>query len=142
MKILNRIAKPCGIAGGVWGILLAIIYSFLLPTHTVITTTITEQSSIITTTASESWDWLIIAFIILTALMGILGLLAVILRMRNLGLGQWFIRVSAITMLVLSLVGAVTMVSVGIILLPAAILLILAAIGMGKKAESVPAEAT
>jgi ABC-type enterochelin transport system permease subunit len=74
--------------------------------------------------------------------MGLLGLLAVILRMRNLGLGQWFIRVSAITMLVLSLVGAVTMVSVGIILFPAAILPILAAIGRGKKAEVVPVGAT
>ncbi len=142
MKTLNRIAKPCGIAGGVWSILLAIIYSFFLPTHTVITTTTTGQSSIITTTASESWDWLIIAFIILTALVGLLGLLAVIMRTKNLGLGQWFIRVSAITMLVLSLVGTVTMVSVGIILFPAAILLILAAIGMGKKAEAVPAEAS
>jgi glucan phosphoethanolaminetransferase (alkaline phosphatase superfamily) len=142
MKTLSRIAKPCGIAGGVWGVLLAIIYSLFLPTHTVITTTITGQSSIITTTSSESWDWLILAFIILTALMGILGLLAVIMRTKNLGLSRLFIWVSAIVMLVLSFGGAITMVSVGIILLPAAILLILAAIGMGRKEEAVPVEAT
>jgi glucan phosphoethanolaminetransferase (alkaline phosphatase superfamily) len=142
MKTLSRIAKPCGIAGGVWGVLLAIIYSLFLPTHTVITTTNTGQSSIITITSSESWDWVILAFIILTALMGILGLLAVILRMRNPGLGQLFIWISALAMLVLSLGNAITMVRVGIILLPTAILLILAAIGMGKKEEAVPVEAT
>jgi hypothetical protein len=31
MKILRGVAKPCGIAGGVWAILLAIVLSVIAP---------------------------------------------------------------------------------------------------------------
>jgi hypothetical protein len=130
MKTFSKIAKPCGIAGGVWSILLAIIYSLVLPIHTITTTTIIERSSIISTTAADSWDWLVLAFITLTAVMGILGLLAVLLRTKNPRSSRLFIWISAIAMLILSISGAVTMVSAGIILLPAAILLLLAAMGI------------
>ena len=93
------------------------------------------QSWTFTTSVSESWAWLILAIIILMALMGLLGLLAMILAKRSHRLSQIFLWVSALATLVISLVSAVTMVSVGIILLPAAILLILAAIGMREKDE-------
>ena len=142
MKILSRTAKPCGIAGGVWSVLLAIFYSLLLPTHAVIMTTTTGQSSIITTAVSEFWDWLTIALIIFMALMGLLGLLAMILAKRSYQLSRILIWISAIAMLVLSLGSAITMVSRGILLLPAAILLILAAISMSKKAETMHVETT
>jgi len=134
MKTLNRISKPCGIVGGVWSVLLAVLLSLFIPTRFV-TTTIGGQSWEFRTSVAESWAWGVLTIIILMALMGLLGLLAMILAKRSHRLSRIFIWVSALATLVISLVSIVTMVSVGIILLPAAILLILAAIGMGKKVE-------
>jgi len=73
------------------------------------------------------------------ALMGLLGLLAMILSKRNPRLSGIFIWISALAMLLISLISTFSMVSRGIILLPAAILLILAAIGV-KGSEETPVE--
>jgi len=128
MKILNRIARPCGIVGSVWAVLLAIFYSLFFATHFV-TATIGRQSWGFRTATTDTWATL--AVIILMALMGLLGLLSTILSMRTNRLSRIFIWVSALATLVISLLS-------GLLLLPAAILLILAAIGIGKKKEAPP----
>ena len=135
MKTLNRIAKPCGIIGGVWAVLLSILLSLIVPARTVTTTMIEGQAWGFTTSVAESMAWGILTIIIFMALMGLLGLTAVILSKRNPWLSRIFIWISALAILVISLVSTFSMVSVGLILLPAAILLILAAIGMRKKEE-------
>jgi len=61
------------------------------------------------------------------ALIGVLGLLAIVLSKRRLHLGRIFVWVSALAMLVVSLV---SIFSLGLFFLPASILLILAAIGL------------
>lgn len=142
MKTLNGIAKPCGIVGGVWAVLLAVLLSLFIPTRFVTTAMIGGQSWGFTTSVAESWAWGILTIIIIMALMGLLGLLAMILAKRSHRLSRIFIWVSALATLVISLVSTVTMVSVGIILLPAAILLILAAIGMREKDKTPLTEVT
>jgi Tol biopolymer transport system component len=121
MKTIGRMAKPCGIAGGVWAVLLPILLTLIIPARTFATSVV------------ESWSWGILVIITFMALMGLLGLLSIILNKGNPRLSRIFIWVSALVMLVISLVSTISMVSVGIILLPAAILLILAAIGMRKQ---------
>jgi hypothetical protein len=142
MKTINRVAKPCGIVGGIWAVLLSIILTLIFPARTFTQKIIEGQSWTFRTSVAESWAWGVLTIIILMALMGLLGLLAVILTRRIYQLSRIFIWVSALATLLISLVSMVTMASVGIILLPATILLILAAIGMGKKEEAVPVEAT
>ena len=95
MKKLNRIARPCGIAGGVWAVLLAVLLSLFIPTR-FITTTIGGRSWGFQTSVAESWAWGVLTIIILMALMGLLGLLAVILAKRSHRLSRVFIWVSGI----------------------------------------------
>jgi len=138
MNVIRRIAVPCGIVGGSWAILLSILLSLIIPTRMVTTTTIEGQTWGFTIGVAESWAWAILTIIIFMALMGLLGLLAMILSKRKPRLSRIFIWISALAMLVISLVSTVSMVSVGIILLPASILLMLAAIGLRK--GGIPAE--
>jgi Ca2+/Na+ antiporter len=142
MKTLNRIAKPCGIAGGVWGVLFAVILSLLAPTRMVTSEISMEPDQYVTNTI-ESIAWGTVAIIIIMLLLGILGLLGLILSRRITRTSRIFIWISSLGMLVLSLALMFVFISPsGLILLPAAILLILAAIGMGKKEEALPVEAT
>lgn len=142
MKTLNRIARPCGIAGGVWAVLLSILLTLIFPARTFTQKIIEGQSWTFRTSTSESWAWLILVIIILMAIMGLLGLLSITLNKINPRLGRTLIWISALAMLVISFVSTSSMVSVGIILLPAAILLILAAIGMREKDKAPLVEVT
>jgi len=130
MKTLNRIAKPCGIVGGVWGILLAIILSLIAPTR-MVTNAITMEPGQYVTNTIESIAWGTVTIIIIMVLLGILGLLGLILSRGIPRTSRIFIWISSLGMLVLSLALIFIFISPsGLILLPAAILLILAAIGM------------
>ena len=150
MNVIRKIAKPCGIAGGIWGLLAPILV--LLPiTERGITPPVTvvpgyevsvmrrlvlglgkEMVSMIE--AGVAGDILpILSFI---ALMGLLGLLAIVLSKQRPGLGKIFLWISASAMLAVSLFGFS---SLGLLFLPASILLMLAAIGLREQAKpSVP----
>ncbi|MBA7702641.1 hypothetical protein ES703_111410 [subsurface metagenome] len=73
------------------------------------------------------------------AVMGLLGLLAISVIRRHPHMEIAFLWVSALAMLIASLL---SIFSVGLYFLPVSILLILAAIGMGRKEKAVPTEAT
>ncbi len=136
MKTLNRIAKPCGIAGGVWAVLLAIILSLLAPTRMVTSEISMEPGQYVTNTI-ETIAWGTVAIIIIMLLLGIMGLLGLILSRRIPRTSRIFIWISSLGMLVLSLALMFIFISPsGLILLPAAILLILAAIGMRRKEDA------
>ena len=136
MKTLRRIAKPCGIVGGVWAVLLAIILSLLAPTR-MVTRGIAMAPGQYVTNTIESIAWGTVTTIVITILLGILGLLALILARKIPRASRIFIWISSLGMLVLSLaLMFILTIPSGLILLPAAILLILAAIGMGKKEEA------
>jgi len=125
MKTLGRIAKPCGIVGGVWAVLFAVILSLIAPIRMV-----TAPGQYVTNTI-ESIAWGTVTIIITMVLLGILGLLGLILSRRIPRTSRIFIWTSSLGMLVLSLALIFIFISPsGLILLPAAILLILAAIGM------------
>ncbi len=114
MKTLNRIALPCGIVGGIWGLLAPILVAFLSPAW-----------------AFEK-IWWYPALLSFVALMGVLALVAIVLSKRSLHLGRIFIWVSALAVLVVSFLGLFTW---GLFFLPASILLILAAIGVRGQKE-------
>jgi hypothetical protein len=129
MNVISKIARPCGIAGGIWGFLAPIIV--LLP--------ITVRGMVSPVTEGPGGkEWVsmveagvagsalpILSFI---ALMGLLGLLAMVLiSKQRLKLGRVLIWVSASAMLVVSLV---SIFSLGLFFLLPSILLMLAAIGL------------
>ena len=150
MNVIRKIAKPCGIAGGIWGLLAPILV--LLPiTERGITPPVTVvpgyevsvirkvvlglgREMVSMAEAGVAGDILpILSFI---ALMGLLGLLAIVLHKRKFRLGKLFIWISALAILAVSLFGFS---SLGMIFLPAGILLMLAAIGLREQAKpSVP----
>lgn len=133
MNIMHKMARPCGIAGGIWGLLAPILV--LLP--------ITVRGTVSPATGGKEREMVsmveagvagsalrVLSFI---ALMGLLGLLAIVLSRREYKLGRIFIWISALAMLVVSLL---SIFSLGLFFLPASILLILAAVGMGVSAET------
>ncbi len=115
MNVINKIALPCGIVGGVWGILAPIV----LPV--VILLIDEEELSLLKGIQGTFLVWL--GFI---ALLGVLGLLALVLIKRNYKLGRPLLWVSAVAMLLTSLID----IAIGLFFLPASILLILSAIGL------------
>ena len=127
MNVIRRIAVPCGIVGGIWGLLAPILV--LLPiTAQRVTPPFTgeqgESEMVSMVEAGVAGDALpILSFI---ALMGLLGLLAIVLARRRHQLGRIFIWVSASAMLVVSLL---SIFSIGLVFVPASILLMLAAMG-------------
>jgi len=128
MNVIRKIALPCGVAGGIWGLLAPILV--LLPiTARGVTPPVTgeqgETEMVSMAEAGVAGSALpVLSFI---ALMGVLGLLAIVLNKRRLHLGRIFVWVSALAMLAVSLV---SIFSLGLFFLPASILLILAAIGL------------
>ncbi len=127
MNVIRRIALPCGIAGGIWGLLAPILV--LLPTGMqaqVPPTTGEDKRGLVSMVeAGTAGDALpILSFI---AVMGILGLLAIVLSRRRLHMGRIFVWISAVAMLAISLV---SIFSLGLFFLPASILLIVSAIGL------------
>ena len=147
MKTLNRIARPCGIVGGVWGLLAPILV--LLPvTSRGITPPVTmppghdvtvlrrpglgwSEDMVSMVEAGTAGDALPVLSVI--AVMGLLGLLAILVIRRHPHLEVAFFWVSALFMLVVSLL---SIFSVGLYFLPASVLLLLAAIGTGGRAEA------
>jgi len=127
MGIMRRVALPCGIAGGVWGLLAPVLV--LLPVTVQATPPVTggvgEEEMVSMVEAGVAGDALpILSFI---SLMGVLGLLAIVFNKRRLNLGRIFVWVSALAMLAVSLLAIF---SVGLFFLPASALLLVAAIGL------------
>ncbi len=140
MKTLNRIGKPCGIVGGVWGLLAPIMV--LLPimgrsaTPPITGGSVkTEMVSIVE--AGTAGDALPVLSAI--AVMGLLGLLTILVIRRHPHMELAFLWVSALVMLILSLL---SIFSLGFYFLPASILLLLAAIGMRETGRALLQEAT
>lgn len=128
MNVMRKIAKPCGIVGGVWGLLAPILVLLPITVRGAVSPVTGEQGKrewVSMAEAGTAGDALpILSF---TALMGLLGLLAIVLSKRRLNLGRIFIWVSASAILAISLV---SISSLGLFFIPASILLILAAIGL------------
>jgi len=127
MNVIHRIALPCGIVGGIWGLLAPILV--LLPITVRVAVTITEEPG-----EREMVSWYemgmageILSFLSFIALMGLLGLLAIVLHKRSPYLGRIFIWISALAILGVSLV---SIFSLGLFFLPASILLIVSAMGL------------
>ncbi len=128
MSIMRRVALPCGIVGGVWGLLAPILV--LLPTGvrgTVppITGGVVEEEMVSMLEMGMAGQALpILSFI---ALMGVVGLLAIVLSKRRPSLGKYLLWTSAVAMLLVSLV---SIFSLGLFFIPASVLLLVAAIGL------------
>jgi len=124
---MRRAALACGIAGGVWALLAPLVV--FLPVCRVGVTPpfpggVGEESLVSMVEAGTAGDALsILSFI---ALMGALGLSAMVLNRRKLRLARIFVWVSALAVLAVSLV---SIFSIGLFFLPAAALLLVAAIG-------------
>ena len=147
MKTMNRIAKPCGIAGGVWGLLAPILV--LLPvTSQGITPPVTvppgHDVSVLRKPALGWGDGMVsmveagtardaLPILSTIAVMGLLGLLTILVIKRHPHLKVAFLWVSALVMLIASLL---SIFSLGFFFLPASILLILTAIGLREDKQS------
>jgi len=124
---MRRVALPCGIAGGVWGVLAPVLV--LLPIGvrgTVPPDGGTGEKEMVSMLemgmAGQALP--ILSFV---ALMGVLGLLAIGLSKRSPRLGKPFLWTSAVAMLLVSLLGIF---SIGLLFLPASVLLLVAAWGL------------
>ena len=106
MIIVRRIALPCGIVGGAWGLLAPVVVMVL----------------------ASGASMALYAFLSFIALMGMLGFLAVVLSKRSHKLGKPLLWASAVAILLVSLID----IAIGLIFLPASILLMMAAIGLKK----------
>lgn len=128
MNVIRRIAVPCGVVGGIWGLLAPILVLVPITARRITPPFTGEQGGsemVSMVEAGTAGDALpILSFI---ALMGLLGLLAIVLHKRRPYLGRIFIWVSASAMFVVSLV---SIFSLGLFFLPPSILLILAAMGL------------
>ena len=130
MSTMRKVAVPCGIIGGVWA-LLAPLAVFLPISRVGVTAPfpggVGEEKMVSMVEAGVAGDALpVLSFV---SLMGILGLLAIALRKKKPLLGRVFIWVSAVAMLAVS---ALSIFSIGLLFLPAAALLMVAAIGQGE----------
>ncbi len=138
---MRRVALPCGIVGGVWGLLAPILV--LLP--------VTARGVTPPVTVAPGYEVLVLRRLVLgrgkemvsmveagvagdalpilsfIALMGLLGLLAMVLGKRMPRLGKPFLWTSAVAMLLVSLI---SIFSLGLLFLPASVLLLVAAIGL------------
>jgi len=139
MKKLNRITKPCGIVGGIWGllapilVLLSVASRGITPPITVVPgheVSVLRRDMVSMVEAGTAGDALPILSTI--AMMGLLGLLAILVIRKHPHLEVAFLWVSALGMLIASLL---SIFSLGLYFLPASVLLLLAAIGMEKKEE-------
>jgi hypothetical protein len=124
---MRRVVVPCGIGGGVWGLLAPILV--LLPVTVQATPPVSggvgEEKMVSMLEAGVAGDALPILYFI--SLMGVLGLLAMVLSKKRLHLGRIFVWVSAVAMLTVSLLGIF---SIGLFFLPASVLLLVAAISL------------
>ena len=127
MSIMRRVAFPCGIAGGVWGLLAPVLA--LLPIG--VRSTVPpnggagEEEMVSLLEIGAALDAL--PFLGFISLMGVLGLLAIVLSKRRPRIGKPFLWTSAVVMLLVSLLGIF---SVGLFFLPSSLLLLVAAISL------------
>jgi hypothetical protein len=105
MNLLRKIAKPCGILGGVWGILVSLMGLLLMPAAT-----------------------LTAVMLIVTFLVGVLAILGTLFRQRSLRLTFIVLWAGSIIYLTLGILTG------PYFYLPAAILLFVAVMG-GKKPQ-------
>lgn len=126
---IRKAAMPCGIAGGIWGILAPLLV--FVPTIGYAPVDLSTGESKRSSTVSMIEAGMVGEFLPILgfiALMGMLGLLAIALHKKRPRLGRIFIWVSALAMLIVSL---------GLIyFLPAAILLIVALVGLKEVEKS------
>lgn len=115
MGFLRRVALPCGIAGGTWGVLAPILFPVIMLLIG------KEEISSLSGIPMAVRLWL--SFL---ALMGALGILAVILIMRNNKLGKPLLWISSLAILLAAFVD----IAIGLFFLPAAVLLAVAALGL------------
>ncbi len=113
---MRRVALPCGVVGGVWGVLAPVVV--LLPIRG---RSLLEMGGIV----GEVLPWL--GFI---AVLGALGLVGLRLRIRSHKLGKPFLWASAVAMLLVSLF---TLFGVGLLFIPTSALLLVAAIGLKRE---------
>ena len=132
MRAIHKIARPCGIAGGIWGLLAPLLIFAPLTCKSATPPITGGQAGKEMETKRVSWYERgmagevrpILSFI---ALIGLLGLLAIVLHKRRPQPGRIFMWVSASVMLAFSLF---SIFSIGLFFLPASLLLIIAAIGL------------
>ena len=135
MSITGKVAVPCGIAGGVWGLLAPLLV--FLPVYKMgaappVTGGVGEEEMVSMVEAGVAGDALpVLSFI---SLMGILGLLAIALRKKKPRLGRVFIWASAVAMLAVSIL---SIFSIGLLFLPASALLLVAAFGLEGEAKGI-----
>ena len=135
---MGRAALPCGIAGGVWGLLAPALVLLPIGVRVAVppvTGGVGEGEMVSMVEAGTAGDALpLLGFI---SLMGVLGLLAILLSKRRSRLGKSFLWTSAVAMLLVSLL---SIFSIGLFFLPTSALLLVAAIGL--KGESKRGEAS
>ena len=138
LSIIRKIAFPCGIIGGVWTVLVSTLIVLFIPGQgEIVVKEITEgQTEEYVTSVVESTmnvgDLTLLILAGLTFVMGVLALVAILsLKKRP------YLR-SALMWLSVSIILVVGLLGIGI-LLPAALLLALAAIGMQEVSE-IPGE--
>ncbi len=125
---MRRVALPCGIVGGVWGLLAPVLVLLPIATRGATSPVAGEQGEsemVSMVEAGAAGDAL--PFLGFISLMGVLGLLAMVLSKRRPRLGKPFLWTSAIAMLLVSLLGIF---SVGLFFLPSSVLLLVAAFGL------------
>ena len=125
---MRRLALPCGIVGGVWGLLAPILVLLPITARVAvspITGEIEDREMVSMVEAGTALDAL--PFLGFISLMGILGLSAIVLRRRIPHIWKPFLWMSAVAMLLASLLGIF---SLGLVFLPASVLLLVAAFGL------------
>ncbi len=116
---MHRVALPCGVLGGAWGILAPIVFPV------VVLLMDGEEVSSLLGIPGAVLRWL--GFIVL---MGVLGILAIVLNKRSHKLGKPLLWTSAVAILLVSFVD----IAIGLFFLPASVLLLAAAVGLKKGA--------
>jgi hypothetical protein len=133
MNILHKIAKPCGIAGGIWGILCSLLLLILVSVGTESTTTINNPAGHQTAFPNAVFSISYAAYtLIFTGLMGILGIIGIALSLRRPRAGIISIWISA------GVMAAASLFIVPIAFAPSAVLLILAGIGLTRNQHIQP----
>ena len=117
MSIMRKIALPCGIVGGAWGILAPVVVPVMV--------LLMDEEEISSLMGIPIGVLLWLGFVVL---MGVLGLLAIVLSKRSHKLGKPLLWASAVAILLVSFVD----IAIGLFFLPASILLLVAAIGLKK----------
>ena len=130
MNTIRKIAKPCGIVGGAGTMLLSLLVFLFIPAYTTTATAVWRDEtgqilSSVTEKSSVGSGFMVLSiFTGVTAVMGLLALVSILALKNKPRLRSSLLWVSIAGIIVCGLF------SLGILLLPAAILLILAAVGM------------